>query len=160
MANLQQSFDLRLAQGLKSGRITATEGSKVRQVQNNVHERIMNLRCPRCRQVFDDFDGCCALQCSRVGCGCYFCAYCMRDCGTKEAGWTASHKHVSRCRYNTEPNKNVFADKSIFIEAQRLRRSRMLDKYLGKIPVTIRNLYLASEADELKALGIEHSFGK
>ena len=44
----------------------------------HICEKILTLTCPRCSQAFLDFDGCMALKCSRVGCGCGFCAICQK----------------------------------------------------------------------------------
>eukprot|EP00961_Rhodomonas_salina_P052015 698340-Rhodomonas_salina.1 len=38
---------------------------KVEQARKHVEEEVLQLKCPRCKQAFLDFDGCCALQCSR-----------------------------------------------------------------------------------------------
>ena len=51
-------------------------------------ELLLELRCPRCAAVFVDFDGCTALTCNRAGCGCAFCAWCLKDCGAN------AHPHV------------------------------------------------------------------
>jgi hypothetical protein len=39
----------------------------------HILEKIITLACPRCGQAFIDFNGCMALTCSRVGCGCGGC---------------------------------------------------------------------------------------
>ena len=54
----------------------------------HILEKIITLACPRCGQAFIDFNGCMALTCSRVGCGCGFCALCQEDCGGD------AHPHV------------------------------------------------------------------
>lgn len=56
----------------------------VRFLVNTLTEQL-NLRCPRCQKVFDDYDGCNALRC---GCGAAFCAVCLQDCGTD------AHEHI------------------------------------------------------------------
>ena len=46
-----------------------------------IEEEIMTLRCPRCAQAFESYNGCAALTCSNTQCGCGFCAICLEDCG-------------------------------------------------------------------------------
>lgn len=53
---------------------------------------VSNLRCPRCRLVFADFDDCCALSCSQ--CPCKFCAWCGKACS---ADSREHHDHVAQC---------------------------------------------------------------
>ena len=55
----------------------------------------LNLRCPRCNQVFEDFTECFALTCSNNRCGCQFCAWCL-----KESGGDDIHSHVANCPEN------------------------------------------------------------
>lgn len=45
--------------------------------KNFITDKILTVACPRCSQAYDEFSGCMALQCSRVGCGCGFCAICQ-----------------------------------------------------------------------------------
>ena len=47
-------------------------------VQHHIVDKILTCACPRCGQAFDEFTGCMALTCSRVGCGCCFCAICQK----------------------------------------------------------------------------------
>ena len=49
--------------------------------RKHIEEQIMTLRCPRCRQAFESYNGCAALTCSNAQCGCGFCAICLEDCG-------------------------------------------------------------------------------
>ena len=52
--------------------------------QRRVHAKarevceLLTDACPRCKQAFLDFNGCCALTCSRCPCG--FCAWCLQVC--------------------------------------------------------------------------------
>jgi hypothetical protein len=59
---------------------------------------ITYLKCPRCKRVFVDYDGCAALTCSGDGgCGAHFCALCQVDCGED------AHPHVKQCKLNPDP---------------------------------------------------------
>lgn len=56
----------------------------------HIQEKILNTFCPNCYALFDyfdDFHGCCAVQCGNSSCKRYFCAWCLehsfqdrRDC--------------------------------------------------------------------------------
>lgn len=64
-------------------------GRAVLAARKHVEEELLQARCPRCSQAFLDFEGCCALTCSR--CACAFCAWCLADCGPD------AHPHVAAC---------------------------------------------------------------
>ena len=59
-------------------------------------EDLVSLCCPRCRQVFAEYDGCAALTCGKVGCNAAFCALCLTDTGVD------AHAHVKTCRLNPQ----------------------------------------------------------
>ena len=83
----------------------------------NLIAAALNLRCPRCRVPFGGFDGCCALSCST--CPCRFCAWCLHDCGDKDA-----HPHVRACPYKPEGVDAYFPQPlSKFDEHWRKRRA-------------------------------------
>ena len=71
-------------------------------------EKLLDLKCPRCEQVFIDFDNCMALSCAKAGCGAAFCGWCLADCGDD------AHSHVARC-----PAKPAGADTFFDRENQR-----------------------------------------
>jgi len=54
----------------------AMQGLRLRH-KAHVVDKILTLACPRCGQAFVDFDGCLALTCRRVSCGCAFCGLCQ-----------------------------------------------------------------------------------
>lgn len=54
-------------------------------------EAMMEARCPRCKTVFEGFDGCAALRCGVGSCRAGFCALCFADCGDD------AHDHVRTC---------------------------------------------------------------
>jgi len=89
----------------------------------HIREELLTLKCPRCGQAFLDFDGCFALTCS--GCGCGFCAWCLKDCGTD------AHQHVAECPEGN--NRGYHGRKEDFDTAQLNRRKRLVRKYLGDI---------------------------
>ena len=57
-------------------------------------EDLVSLCCPRCKQVFAEYDGCAALTCGKAGCNAPFCALCLTDTGVD------AHAHVQTCRLN------------------------------------------------------------
>ena len=79
-------------------------------------------------------------MCHRCDCG--FCAYCLADCADD------AHRHVANCRHNPRP-ENVFGDAAQFEDAQRVRRQRMLEEYVGAVDgdVMRAQLVLALAAD-------------
>lgn len=58
-----------------------------RRLFNELTEKI-NLKCPRCKAVFSDYEGCNALTCSVPSCRAGFCAICLQDCGND------AHQHI------------------------------------------------------------------
>jgi hypothetical protein len=83
-------------------------GPKVFQTQKHICDEILTMRCPRCKMAFADWDGCNALYCTYAGCGCNFCAFCLKDCGggvkfgqnqIERRGDDEVHKHVNECKY-------------------------------------------------------------
>ena len=86
-----------------------TEGVHVFKARKFIEEEILTMHCPRCKMAFADWDGCNALYCTYAGCGCNFCAFCLKDCGGGVAhgekdivrrGDDAVHKHINNeCKY-------------------------------------------------------------
>lgn len=72
-----------------------TDDRVVRGFRNHIVEEVLNLKCPNCRLVFVDYDGCHAVRCesranSQYGCKSYFCPICLQvfaDSG-------ATHNHI------------------------------------------------------------------
>jgi len=104
---LQAEFKHRLEQEIAR----ALAQGQVDQARRHIQDRILTLACPRCSQAFDSFDGCFALTCSKQGCGCAFCAYCLADCGSN------AHAHVAHCELN--PSKGLFASADNFEQVRR-----------------------------------------
>ena len=94
--------------------------------------RICNLACPRCGQVFIDFGESFALVCSREGCGCGFCPFCLTDCGRD------AHAHLMTCPHNPIPGSYGGSETEIFERSQRARRHRDVSEYLLTLNVTRR----------------------
>ena len=79
LAALQAAaLDVLLAGTLAEDAVCAEEEARIEAAADPFVKdvlEIVNLKCPRCGQAFVDFTACCALLCSRAGCGCHFCAY-------------------------------------------------------------------------------------
>ncbi|GBG34758.1 Protein kinase, putative [Hondaea fermentalgiana] len=78
------------------------EEFEVRNHLRIIQAEVLTLSCPRCKQAFVDFEGCCALECA--ACPCHFCAWCFEDTGNDT---DACHRHVASCtskpRTQTDP---------------------------------------------------------
>ena len=105
--------------------------------QQHVME-LMNLRCPRCRQVFGDFSGCAALTCEYAGCDAYFCAFCLKDCGRD------AHEHVKTCRLNPRPGEYHVRIEE-WHEIMDTQRRKALQDYWGTLGEEVRDA-LAADA--------------
>ena len=90
----------------------------------------LNMKCPRCNMVFDDYDGCNALTCSNPECKAAICAICLQDCGRD------AHDHVQSA------HGNLF-DKPQFKQAKQAREDRTVRLFLDEIkdePFEVRQL--------------------
>jgi hypothetical protein len=108
-------------------RIQAIEDAAERKahlIRLDVIDRILTLRCPRCRQAFLDFVGCFALTCSSNTCHCGFCAWCLKDCGDD------AHAHVYNCPEGQAGE--VFGTWDAFEAHHRERKRRQIEGELDK----------------------------
>jgi hypothetical protein len=109
---------------------------------------ILSLKCPRCKAVFVDFDGCFALTCSRNSCACGFCAWCLKDCGPD------AHAHVINCAENGA-NGAVYSDLNAFNRHHSARRKKRIIEILnGEPDVKVQKRVKELIARELFDLGI------
>jgi hypothetical protein len=93
----------------------------VQKAKQHIIERILTLSCPRCDQAFANFDGCWALACSRQGCGCRFCALCLKDCGSD------AHAHVAECA------GTLYGSMEEFQRRQKERQRKLVKEYLASL---------------------------
>jgi hypothetical protein len=84
-------------------------------------EELANRRCPnsKCRKVYDDFQGCCAVTCT---CETIFCAFCEQPFPNEPM----CHSHIRGCEWN--PRKpSISIDKSNWLVAnKRCKASKIL----------------------------------
>ena len=118
-------------------------------VHFNKINSLLCLRCPRCSQVFIDFTGCFALKCSNGACGCNFCGFCLKDCGSD------SHSHVSQCCDN--PTKgDYFNTAEYFNKIHSKKRCVLVSEYLDKILDAKHKAALISHCEvSFRDLGID-----
>jgi hypothetical protein len=76
----------------------------------------LNMKCPKCHLVFDDYEGCNALHCRNSACGAAFCAICLEDCGSD------AHAHARQ-------HGNLF-DKGLFLQAKLEREKATINLFL------------------------------
>ena len=100
--------------------------------RRHITSRILTLSCPRCGLGYVDHVGCAAVKCrqeyldaagrrQRVGCGCSYCAFCLKDCGND------AHEHVRTCEYRVQDmDDGYFASASQYQRSQNRRRIRMV----------------------------------
>jgi hypothetical protein len=112
-------------------------------IYKDIVENILNLRCPRCKSVFIDFDGCMALTCTYRNCGAGICGYCLVDCGYD------AHAHVNQCG-------GLNASFVMFEEHQRKRRTHKLNEKLASLfePTAVMDILKRRLAQDLIDLGI------
>lgn len=116
---LERDLKKRVAEELKRLTLLDEGQRKILEHRHFVCENLLNDRCPRCQKVFIDQDGCLALYC---GCGCGFCGYCLKDCGSD------AHAHVRSCTYMA--SRGYFNN---FQAVQAQRRTKRLAEYFSRI---------------------------
>ena len=110
----------------------------------DIVENTLNLRCPRCRKVFVDFDGCFALTCSVTTCRAGFCAWCLKDSGPNP------HAHVSACPEGYGMHGSLDA----FNAHHRRRKERIVRELVAQESTEVqRHVHRLLEKD-LRDLGI------
>lgn len=108
---------------------------QARRIFNELTEKI-NLKCPRCKAVFNDYDGCNALTCALPACQAGFCAICLKDCGHD------AHQHI----HDVHGSNSIF-DKSSFKRNEALRAETLISELKEK---------LSGESFELQQLVLNH----
>ncbi len=87
----------------------------------------LSLRCPLCKAVWAEFDGCCSVTCANPACTpAVFCGWCCQDC-TPDA-----HSHAVHCALNPNPG-NVRGTAQELRVAHWGRRRQAAQAYLHSI---------------------------
>ena len=118
-AGLEFELKVDMVKKERAKQISNETNVKARQIFNILTEEI-NLKCPKCKAVFHDYDGCNALICGAVSCKAAFCAICLEDCGRD------AHSHVH------EKHGSLF-DKGAFNKSKCLRAVTAVEKALNKL---------------------------
>jgi hypothetical protein len=116
---------------------------RVEELRRVIVERDLLLRCPGCGAVFEEYDGCNALQCGRCGTG--FCAVCLKDCGAD------THEHHAAAHGPDLYNRALF---------ELTRRERFVERVVAAVrvarePAVQRALVAALGEADLRDLGID-----
>ena len=122
--------------------------------QRRVHAKarevceLLTDACPRCKQAFVDFNGCCALTCSRCPCG--FCAWCLQDCGAD------AHAHVASCRHNLAPGRGVYAPNHpvVWREGRTRMKREAVTRLLRGLEPGLAKLVAKAAERELRDMGL------
>lgn len=93
-------------------------------MKRTIIDDILNLRCPQCKAVFADFNGCFALTCT---CRAGLCAWCLKSFGND------AHGHVPRCPERV--GDGMFHSSEVFKEHHRVRRERAVQKIFDELQV-------------------------
>ena len=119
-------------------------------------QETLNLKCPRCSQVFSEYNGCAALVCRGAqaggagGCGAAFCAWCQADCGAD------AHAHVAQCPEAPEGANPTFPAAGIWANHQRERLKRKVVEFLeGIADADLRSLVALAQTGQLIDLDID-----
>jgi len=86
----EAEMQVQLAEELLRMEALGARARKVLMARKHVEEEILQMKCPRCKTAFYDFEGCFAISCS--SCPCKFCGWCLHDCAGGDA-----HPHVRGC---------------------------------------------------------------
>ncbi len=137
-------FELKAAMVKKSAaKSELTEiSARATKIFNEITESI-NLRCPRCKMVFHDYDGCNALTCASPKCRAAFCAICLQDCGNDAHAHVRSRHGDLFDRQSFESSKMNRAERVILatmehISDQPLELKQMLENHIDKAKLLTR----------------------
>ena len=125
-------------------RITDLDEREANIVRRRIVNDILNLQCPRCKAVFDNFSGCFALTCSRNTCRAGICAWCIMDCGPD------AHTHVASC----PEGQGIYSTIAVFNEHHRVRRERKVREIVNQQTGRVRDILIRIIQKDLADLRI------
>lgn len=133
-------FEVKM-ENLKKARGKGEMGEMKQRAQDLFHElsERLNMKCPRCSMVFNEYDGCNALTCGNGSCKAAFCAICLEDCGTN------AHPHV-------RSNHGSLFDKEAFYSGKKARETALVELFVDEIKEE------PFEVKELVRINCERSF--
>ena len=110
---------------------------------------IMTLKCPKCQAAFVDFDGCFALTCAGAGCGCQFCAWCLK------AGKDGRSAHLCAAECGRRNGANgYYGTKELFDTFHDKRKRKAAEEYLLTLADDVRREVMVQCRGELDAMGL------
>jgi len=118
--SLEFEYNAMLAKKEKGKKELKAVNEQARNLFNKLSDEV-SMRCPRCKMVFYDYEGCNALKCGKSGCGAAFCAICLEDCGSD------AHPHVLKHHGN-------YFDRDQFEKSRTIRTSNMIQSFMNRIP--------------------------
>ena len=118
---------------------------KVDKHRRHVVEGLLTLKCPRCGQAYVDFNGCCALTCSRAGAG----QACLLPKGLRQ--------RRPRARQREQCNDHgLFPDEGVLDGMLRDKRQRAVSGYIGgQVEEELRGEVLRFCAADLRDVGVQ-----
>merc|ERR1712218_320546 len=130
----EKDMKKRLEAELKRLEAMTEEQRKIEIARRDI-ESILNLKCPKCKAVFLDFEGCMSVRCGRIGCGISFCGWCQKDCGNN------AHAHAAECNAPAEAGEigGLYGEKDVWMRVQKKRHQRAVTDYILKLPEHIRS---------------------
>lgn len=149
-AEFEQHFDERLGAALATSVDHFTQNARLKATE--IREKALNLRCPHCKSVYTDFDGCAVLQCE--ACRGLFCAFCH----DAYASWESdeAHAHVLGCVYNEDRKKRgYYAPADAIPRIQKELRIRSMKTMLHAMEPKMRRAVVIELWVELKDLQID-----
>ena len=146
----ERRFEIRLNVRLEAEQARwAAMSEKQRRVEQchlHISNKLLNLACPHCTNVFDVFDGCTALTCSR--CAANFCGWCLAQAKNSADAHT--------CAASCNPEKSYFVSSLKVYDAYHIdRRTRICNEYLNsKACSGIKDDVIQACRVDFEALGI------
>eukprot|EP00607_Mallomonas_marina_P003106 CAMPEP_0182437222 /NCGR_PEP_ID=MMETSP1167-20130531/84899_1 /TAXON_ID=2988 /ORGANISM="Mallomonas Sp, Strain CCMP3275" /LENGTH=447 /DNA_ID=CAMNT_0024630061 /DNA_START=1092 /DNA_END=2435 /DNA_ORIENTATION=- len=128
-------------------RITDVNEKEAMLTRMSIIEDILTLKCPACKNAFNDFDGCFALTCN-AHCRAGFCAWCLAHCGND------AHAHVLQCPHKPGHVQGYHGTKQDFDEHHRIRRERMVREQVSQKSPEVRVILKRVLIPDLRDLGI------
>ena len=132
---LEEQKKREVEEELERLRVLSKHEFEVLRHRKHIEEEILQMKCPRCRRAFYDFEGCFAISCST--CACKFCGWCLQDCGEKDA-----HPHVRTCGKVPRGVDALFPQmpdvRGAFDQTHQRRCRERIDEYLESLPDDIR----------------------
>jgi len=125
-AHLDRQWRPSTRQPVRASLSVGDEEALARAHCDRIVEDIVNLRCPACRLVFADFDGCLALTCASAVCRAHFCAWCLVQFDND----AETHTHVPTCPWAPPGHTDLFAPLATWQRAMERRQRRLVAEYL------------------------------